>query len=111
MRKKEGIKFKMNRMTKNIIENKMFDVVIVGGGFNDIEYVGELNHFVKDAIRIHTIILTAQKIKLWHDENDNLKTRDNLELTSFSNVKIYGIVRQLQIHLVKDHILQLSNML
>jgi len=38
--------------------------VIVGGGFNGIKNVGELNHFVKDVIKIHTIIWTAQKIKL-----------------------------------------------
>ena len=29
----------------------LIDVAVLGGGFNGIEYVGELNRFVKDAIK------------------------------------------------------------
>ena len=37
--------------------------VVVGGGFNGVETVGELNHFVRDTIKEYTRIFTWQMSK------------------------------------------------
>jgi len=79
LEKKGGIEFKMNRMAKDATQNK----IILDNGEN---------------ISTYTIIWTAgvtldefvKKLNCEHDKKGHLKTKDNLELTSFSNVYAVG---------------------
>jgi NADH:quinone reductase (non-electrogenic) len=79
LEKKGGIEFKMNRMAKDATQNKL----ILDNGEN---------------ISTYTIIWTAgvtldefvKKLNCEHDKKGHLKTKDNLELTSFSNVYAVG---------------------
>ena len=79
LEKKEGIEFKMNSMAKDATRDKL----MLDNGEN---------------ISTYTIIWTAgvtpdelvKKLNCEHDKKGHLQTRDNLELTSFSNVYAIG---------------------
>lgn len=46
------------------LTDSLLAFVVVGGGFSDIETVGKLNHFVKDAINEYYKNINPNKVRI-----------------------------------------------